>query len=70
MDGTNNPLLTIPQAAEVLGVHRSTVDSLIKRTDSRFPYARLSERVIRIDRDKLFEWVRSGGLDGSSNHDQ
>lgn len=57
-------LLTIQEAAEICRVHRTVIDSLIKR--GKIPHARLSERVVRIDRDKLLEWVKRGGLNADS----
>lgn len=57
-------VLTIKEAAEVCRVHRSVIDSLIKR--EAIPFARFSERVVRIDREKLNEWIKSGGLNGGS----
>lgn len=57
-------ILTIAEAAEICRVHRSVVDSLIRR--EKIPHARLSERVVRIDRDKLLQWIKDGGLNADS----
>lgn len=56
--------LTIKEAAELVGCHRTVIDSLIKR--GKLPHARLSQRVVRIDRDKLIEWIKNGGLNADS----
>lgn len=60
----NRLFLTIKEASELVGVHRTVIDSLIKR--EKIPYARLSQRVVRFDREQLIQWVRSGGLNADS----
>lgn len=59
-----NSILTIKEAAEICRVHRSVLDSLVKR--DAIPFARFSERVVRIDRDELIQWIKNGGLNAGS----
>lgn len=56
--------LTIKEAAELVGCHRSQIDSLVKR--NKIPYARISQRVVRFDREQLIQWMRNGGLNADS----
>lgn len=51
-------LLTFTEAAELLGVHRSTVYEWIERYD--LPHIRIN-RVVRFDADALVEWVNAHG---------
>lgn len=60
----NRLFLTIKEASELLGVHRTVVDSLVKL--NKIPYARLSQRVVRFDKEQLLQWVRNGGLNADS----
>lgn len=43
--------VTVAEAADILGVSRSTIDKMID--DGRIPVVRLSPRVIRVERSEL-----------------
>jgi len=51
------PWLTATEAASLLGVPRSTVHSYVRA--KRIPFARLSPRVIRFDREELLAWLEA-----------
>ena len=51
-------LITIPQAARVLGLSENRVYDLARQ--GRIPIVRLG-RQIRIDTDVFDEWIRAGG---------
>jgi predicted DNA-binding transcriptional regulator AlpA len=56
-------LITIEDAAEICSVHRSVIDSLVKdRKTNGFPAVKFGERSIKIDRNRLYLWIGSGGL--------
>lgn len=60
----DNQILTIKEAAKICRVHRTVLDSLVKV--GAIPHARFSQRVVRIDRDELLQWIKNGGLNGGS----
>jgi excisionase family DNA binding protein len=49
-------LLKVKQAADFLGVNIKTVHALIA---DGLPHLKISQRIIRIDRDTLVSWVES-----------
>lgn len=56
-------LITISQTAEICGVNRSVIDSLIKERElNNFPAVKFSAQSIKIDRRRLFIWIERGGL--------
>jgi len=49
-------LLKVKAAAELLGVNVKTIHALIA---DGLPHFKVSQRIIRIDRDVLLSWVES-----------
>lgn len=63
--------IDITQATAILNVDRSVIDSLVKDAPNNgFPVARLSPRVVRIDKQALIVWLRGGGLQRHGEHNQ
>lgn len=54
-------LLTKDQAAELLGVSRDTLDKLV--STGKLPYYRISERIVRIDRADVIDYIRSARVE-------
>ena len=60
---TEPELITIAEAAKICDVDVSVINSLFhKRDKNGFPGIRLSERKLKIDKQRLIEWLRNGGL--------
>jgi len=60
---TEPELITIAEAAKICDVDISVINSLFhKRNKNGFPGIRLSERKLKIDKQRLIEWLRNGGL--------
>ncbi|AFL99874.1 DNA-binding protein, excisionase family [Desulfitobacterium dehalogenans ATCC 51507] len=56
------PMMTVKQAAEFLNVGESTVREMERRWQGKFfPAVRMGSS-IRIPRDELIQWVKSGGI--------
>ena len=53
-------LLTVIQAAEMLGIHRITLYKLIEA--KKIPHIRKKGLGIRLDPDELDKWTRSGEI--------
>ena len=53
-------LLTVIQAAEMLGIHRITLYKLIE--DKKIPHIRKKGMGIRLDPDQLDKWTKSGEI--------
>lgn len=59
---TYPPMMTVKQAAEFLNVGESTVREMERRWQGKFfPAVRMGSS-IRIPRDELIQWVKSGGI--------
>lgn len=70
MDRLSFEPLTIEEAAAHCRVDRSVIDSLVKESAiNGFPAARLSKRVVRIDKYALQNWLSNGGLNGKYQTD-
>ncbi len=54
---SNKKWLNAAEAAELLGVPRSTLYAYIR--DERVPFTRLSPRVIRFDQSELASWLEA-----------
>lgn len=60
-------LITITDAAKLCGCDKSVILNLVHNAASNgFPSVRLGERLIRIDRRRLYDWLANGGL---TDHD-
>ena len=53
-------LLTVIQAAEMLGIHRITLYKLIEA--NKIPHIRKEGLGLRLDPDKLDKWTESGEI--------
>jgi hypothetical protein len=64
-DAPRVKLIKIEDAAELVGCDVSVINSLVKESRSNgFPSARFGPRTIRIDENRLIDWIINGGLDG------
>jgi len=56
-------LITIKEAQEICKCGREAITSLFNdRHSNGFPGVQLSARTLRIDRNRLFDWIAKGGL--------
>ncbi len=53
--------VSVPEAARMLGVSRSTVYELVRR--GALPAVRVSPRRTVLHRARLLEWIDAGGLE-------
>jgi hypothetical protein len=64
-------LITIEDACGICGCDKSVLMPLIQEPEaSGFPSVRLGARTIRIDRNRLYAWLHSGGLNGKHHEDR
>ena len=56
-------LLTVIQAAEMLGIHRITLYKLIEA--KKIPHIRKEGLGIRLDPDQLDKWAKKGQIEGN-----
>jgi len=57
--------ISIDEAAKTCQCDRSVIDSLVQDAQNNgFPAIRLSRRITKIDKQRFFNWLRSGGLNG------
>lgn len=50
-------LISIPAAAEILGVSRATAYRLAR--DGRIPTVRVTDRIVRVHKKRLRDWIES-----------
>lgn len=56
-------LISVEETTDICGVGRSVIDSLIQNSPANgFPVVRLSPKVIKVDKVRLFAWLNQGGL--------
>ena len=59
VDMTGSATVTLKEAAEIIGVHRTTLAAAIKRGELPFPVFRIGART-RIAKAHLAEYLRTG----------
>jgi predicted DNA-binding transcriptional regulator AlpA len=73
LSGSSPPveLITIEETCEICGCKNSVISELIQEADKNgFPVVKLGARTIRVDKNRLNTWLRSGGLNGEHNEDR
>ncbi len=60
--------ISIREASKICDCDESIIQSLVKaRLENDFPAAVLGKKTIRIDKQRLYLWLRNGGLINGAN---
>lgn len=63
-------LITVEQVADICDCDKSVIHALVHDAEANgFPVVRLGKKTLRVDRQRLNLWMRSGGLNGSDQKD-